>query len=251
MLFHNKKHQDIHLKNRSKYLRVGITQRLDLISVYEEWRDSLDQRWFHFLESLEIILLPIPNSIKNVESWLECQMIDAVIFSGGGDINIEYVKKSMQNTPNAPLKLDYSNCSRERTEILIFEYCSRKKIPMIGVCRGAQFLNVTLGGEIKSLNGHVSTEHVITPSNLVETPEYVSLLPTRVNSFHQYGITQELLSKVLTPIATCENTVEAFVSFRYRILGIMWHPERDTQLDQTTIKLFEHHLYGLNNQISS
>ena len=251
MLFHNKKQIDLHQKVRSKCLRVGITQRLDLSPVYEEWRDSLDQRWFQFLESPKFILIPIPNSIKNVESWLEHQKIDAVIFSGGGDINIEYVKKTTQNTSNPTLTLDVVNCSRERTELLIFEYCSRKKIPMIGVCRGAQFLNVTLGGEIKSLNGHVSTEHVITPSNLVGTPEYVSLLPTRVNSFHQYGITQEHLSKILTPIATCENTVEAFVSFRYRILGIMWHPERDTQLGQTTIKLFEHHLYGLNNQISS
>jgi len=249
MLFHNKKQQGLHQKVRSKYLRVGITQRLDLSSGYEEWRDSLDQRWFQFWESPEIMLLPIPNSIKNVEDWLEYQMIDAVIFSGGGDINIEYVKKLVQNTPNASLTSDDSNCSRERTEILIFQYCSSKKIPMIGVCRGAQFLNVICGGDIKLLNGHVSTKHSITSSVSKKFDEYVSLLPVTVNSYHRFGIPLEHLSKELTPIAKCDNTIEAFVSNESLMLGVMWHPERDTLLGQNTIKLFEHHLYRLKNQI--
>ena len=52
-------------------MRVGITQRVEYITDYEEIRDCLDQRWSDLLETLEMTIIPIPNSLTNIEEWLD------------------------------------------------------------------------------------------------------------------------------------------------------------------------------------
>jgi putative glutamine amidotransferase len=226
---------------KSSELRIGITQRLEQDAHFSEWRDSLDQRWFKLLEPTGAVLLPIPNGLVNINNWLRNQKINAVIFTGGGDLNLDYIK----NNRFISLKSSNSNVemtnSREMTELVVFDYCLRNKHPMIGVCRGAQFLNVISGGNISHVPGHVSTHHSISFSKSNTFESYVSLLPENVNSYHNYGIQINDLSKDLTPIAFADGTIEAFLSLERRILGIMWHPERDKEIEHSSIKLLKYH----------
>ena len=225
----------------SNELRIGITQRLEQNTHSSEWRDSLDQRWFKLLEPIGAMLLPIPNGLININSWLRNQKINAVIFTGGGDLNSEYLKNRKSSVLVASeFNGDMTN-SREMTEMIVFDYCLRNKYPMIGVCRGAQFLNVISGGNISHVPGHVSTHHSISFSKSNTFESYVSLLPENVNSYHNYGIQINDLSKDLTPIAFADGTIEAFLSLERRILGIMWHPERDKEIEHSSIKLLEYH----------
>ena len=47
----------------------------------------------------------------------------------------------------------------------------------------------------------------------------------KVNSYHNYSITE--LGTNLSSLATAmDNTIEAFKHKQFKVLGIMWHPER-------------------------
>ena len=46
---------------------IGITQRIDKINSYNEYRDALDQRLINWIISLGFIAVPIPNSLVDTK----------------------------------------------------------------------------------------------------------------------------------------------------------------------------------------
>lgn len=80
---------------------------------------------------------------------------DLVCFTGGEDVSPEYY---------GAVKHPYthSNAQRDYREALIFDDCVRLNIPICGICRGGQFLNVMNGGEMyQHVEGHTQ-DHLIT-----------------------------------------------------------------------------------------
>ena len=75
---------------------VGITQRVDKIESYDEWRDSIDQRMVDWVIQAGFVPLPIPNTLFDmtlsdypqllIERWLESVNVGAILLSGGNDI---------------------------------------------------------------------------------------------------------------------------------------------------------------------
>ncbi len=73
---------------------------------------------------------------------------DLVQFTGGEDVSPElYGAKKHPTTYNNPV--------RDEFEKLIFEQCIKLQVPMAGICRGGQFLNVMSGGAMwQDVDGH-------------------------------------------------------------------------------------------------
>ena len=73
---------------------------------------------------------------------------DIVIFTGGADVNpILYGE-----VPHPSVSYD---AKRDEEDIKLFEYCFNAGVPMVGICRGAQFINVMMGGKlIQHLDNH-------------------------------------------------------------------------------------------------
>ena len=77
-------------------IKIGITQRVDKVGSYNEWRDTLDQRLIDWVVQTGFVPAPIPNtlvrtpSLNNhqpiLENWLNAVKIDAILLSGGNDI---------------------------------------------------------------------------------------------------------------------------------------------------------------------
>lgn len=113
------------------------------------------------------------------------------------------------------------------------------KMPIFGICRGFQSLNVVFGGTLQQhLPSHPQS---MSDSDLCHD---VLVIGTRkrvgVNSFHHQGIKQ--LGKGLTPVAEFEPTrmVEAFISTSNelpKVGGVQWHPER--YLDSISDSIFK------------
>jgi N5-(cytidine 5'-diphosphoramidyl)-L-glutamine hydrolase len=204
--------------------KIGISQRVELIRSYGERRDCLDQRWSSLLLSLDCVPIPLLNiEPREVPRVLDELHLDAVILSGGNSI--------------AVLDETASDAAPERDafEAELLDQVFARGIPILGVCRGMQMINHHLGGNLSVCAGHVATRH-----NLTVVPEYRSLIASPVNSYHGYGILPSDLAPSLTPIAHDDDGhVEAFVHSQKQLMGIMWHPERETPLRTEDFSLIQ------------
>ena len=166
---------------KNKKLIIGISLRVVEDTNYNEKRDALSQDWSKFFEKVGANPLLIPNTIKNVSSFLEDMHVHGLILSGGDNIG--------------------DNQDRDETEQKIIDYSFEKKIPLIGICRGMQVLNKFFGGAIETLE---NSKHVGDPHSVSLNKNFASLLQTenlQVNSFHNNVIKPKNLGKNLLVFA--------------------------------------------------
>lgn len=205
-------------------IRLGLTQRVEVIEDYGERRDCLDQAWTTLLESEDFQPVPLPNQIKKVNRYLESLELDGIILTSGNDL------ASLDN-PADPAP------ERDRFEEAIIEYALENRVPLLGVCRGLEFLAVAFGGSLSAVDGHVAEDHQITFESS-ETPFSGLTFPEQatVNSYHDFGIKADDVPAGLIILGrAADGTVECVAHELHPILGIMWHPERESpseDLDQ-------------------
>jgi len=191
--------------------RVGISLRIENVKNYNERRDAISQDWVKFCNRAGFVPILIPNNLKDTKEFLKLTGVDLLIFSGGDNIG--------------------DDPARDKTEKNMIEFAIKNKIPSIGVCRGMQFFNKFFGGEMEHTldKNHVRTRHKI---KFID--KKIKILLKRkmsvVNSFHENLLRLDTLSKEFIPFGIVEhdNTVEGCYHKKYPIIGIMWHPERES-----------------------
>ena len=203
--------------------RAGITQRVEIIQKYEERRDCLDRRWISLFSELGWLVIPLPNIASDyAEKLLNELKLDAYVLSGGNSLDLP---ESSTNDV-AP--------ERDSFEKQLLESAMIHTIPVLGVCRGMQMLNVHFGGSLTPVENHAGTRHKL--SALSDNFR----LPTSVNSYHKWGIQDRVLAEGLIPIAQdSDGNIEAFEHTDYRMFGIMWHPEREEPFCPLDIELIK------------
>jgi putative glutamine amidotransferase len=198
-------------------MRIGISQRVEVVASYGESRDCLDQQWFRLLESLGYTPVPIPNSLADPKRWLESMGIAGLILSGGNDLS------RLPDAANASVE-------RDDTENALLSVAQERNWPVLGVCRGLQIMNVWLGGDLARVSGHAAVRHPVT---LVPGADACFHPYREVNSFHNWGIAPSGLAADLIPqLVSPEGDVEAYRHVSLPWVGIMWHPERETPFSE-------------------
>ena len=196
-------------------LKIGITSNLK--EYYKGYIDFIDHYWLNYFEKKNINYYLVPNKKKLSKKKIE--EINLLIIPGGNDVSNSLNTSKIRNS----------------IEINLIKICFKKKIPILGICRGAQLLNKSFGGKIKKVKKHMRTRHNIFFIN----KEIVKKELLNVNSFHNDGIKKNDLSKVFKMLASDKDeNVEMFISKDKKIIGTMWHPEREknTQLLDNLIK---------------
>lgn len=81
---------------------------------------------------------------------------DLVQFTGGSDVTPSFYGQGVHPCTQY-------NTERDRHEARVYRYCRDNGIPMAGICRGAQFLNVMSGGSLKQhVDGHANgSQHIM------------------------------------------------------------------------------------------
>ena len=193
-------------------MRVAISQRVDVIRDYGERRDALDQAWYELLGHLSAVALPAPNAPDLLDAWLEATKPQAIVLSGGND---------PAGTPGATQVAP----ERDETERRLLDYARANELPVLGVCRGAQYMNLYCGGRLRRVDGHVAQRHAVRIEAGV-LPVLAGL--EDVNRFHKAAIGPDDLGQDLQTAATADDgTIEAFVHTTRPWIGILWHPERE------------------------
>ena len=172
--------------------------------------------------------LLVPPSEEDVEETLD--VLDAVIFSGGSDL--DPATYGQQPHPETDGVLE----GRDRAELALLEAALARDMPVLAVCRGSQVLNVARGGDlVQHLPDVVGDEkHKHTPGTfadhdvtLEDGTRLASLLGERapVKSHHHQGFGR--VGEGLRVAAHAEDgTIEAVEDPQQRFaLGVLWHPE--------------------------
>ncbi|MBQ9142760.1 MAG: gamma-glutamyl-gamma-aminobutyrate hydrolase family protein [Lachnospiraceae bacterium] len=151
---------------------------------------------------------------------------DALLFPGGGDISPALFGATNQGSRNIDIELDI-------LQLRIFQEAFHQGLPMLGICKGMQLINVGLGGTILQdlpTAHHHTTEHTDLYHETVTAPDsYLFHLYGKhflTNSRHHQAV--EKLGSSLLPVQWCpiDHCVEALVHETLPIFGVQWHPER-------------------------
>jgi gamma-glutamyl-gamma-aminobutyrate hydrolase PuuD len=202
-------------------MRIGITQRVEYINQNTETRDCLDQKWSNLIDKLNMSLIPVPNKLEKIEDWLDDIKCDGYILSGGNDL------AHLADAKNISIH-------RDQTETLLLKYAQSRSLPVLGVCRGFQLINNFLGGSLQKISGHVATRHDVK----ICFDQTETFITREVNSFHEWGILKNDLAQQLIPCAfDKDDNIEAALHKKLNWLGIMWHPEREIDFQNSDLEI--------------
>ena len=126
--------------------RIGLTQRVEVITSYDERRDAIDQRWYDLVFNLGWLPVVLPNiDPSRAEHLVNEYDLDGIILTGGNNLQI----LEPNNSNAAP--------ERDQFETELISLSIKNNIPILGVCRGMQIINL-IWRNLKVRN-HVAVRH--------------------------------------------------------------------------------------------
>lgn len=164
--------------------------------------------------------------------------LDGLLLTGGGDVEPSYFGAELDGA-----NPDAIDIPRDELELALSKDALAIDMPIFGICRGCQVLNVAAGGGmVQHFEGHSSTranpnyhDILVTPETKLHKIVKTERLPS--NTYHHQGLDHETLAPdfVATGIADPDRwLVEAFESKKHAwVVAVQWHPERLDELDDT------------------
>lgn len=175
-------------------------------------------------------------------------LADGLYITGGHDMDPKWYNETSRPEANN----DEFDAERDTLELELITRALARKMPIIGICRGMQDLNVHFGGslyqDLKLEHDHgVDHDHRKT-TNRDEVAHTVNLDPgsmygkivgadvVHVNSLHHQGI--KILGKDLRAAGhTADGLIEAIEAIDHPFcVGVQWHPEELG--DEPSLRLF-------------
>lgn len=190
---------------------VAITQRVSVVPAYGERRDCLDQAWTRFLTACGLLPLLLPNATEAALALCEGADITGLVFTGGNDL--------------ATLGGDAPE--RDAVENAMLDLAVRRRLPILGVCRGMQVIQQRFAIPLHRVEGHVAERQIIR----------IDGEPREVNSYHHFASFDSRPPLDVWAVAD-DGVVKAIRHSAQPIVGIMWHPERFTPFSSADVVLF-------------
>lgn len=178
--------------------------------------------------------------------------MSGMILQGGSDVCPSWYNQENRNAKQVQRH-------RDLFEMALVKQCYDQNIPILGLCRGMQLINVVLGGTLHQelpedrFQKHIDHQdddfdefsledmkecfhdvdlqegHVL--SSIYNKPQLV------VNSYHHQGI-NKLAQELQEEARSSDGLIEAYSLKEKGILGLQWHPELDMQHPEN-IELFD------------
>ena len=183
-----------------------------------------------------LALLATPDPVITEEPDELLDRIDGLMLTGGTDI-----EPAMYGAPRHPATQE-SQPDRDAYEIALTRRAVQRDMPVLGICRGMQVLNVAFGGtlhqHLPKAVGH--EDHRPTPGSFLDSDHDVRLAPDSLaaraagellhptKTHHHQGVDRIGDGLKVTGVSTLDDLVEAIeIPDRRFVLGVQWHPEAD------------------------
>jgi putative glutamine amidotransferase len=198
-----------------------------------------------------VVLPPVADS-RAAEALLDG--LDGLLLSGGSDLDPSYYGEE----PVAELGVTVPE--RDAFEMVLLEHALRRGMPIFGICRGMQILNVAMGGTLyQDLPSQM--DHMVLLGHRQETPKWqpthevevdggskvariMGVRDLKVNSYHHQGI-KDLAKGLIVCGVSPDGVIEA-VEFRDLserwLVGVQWHAEAMRTAGPEHRNLFEAHV---------
>ena len=160
--------------------------------------------------------------------------IGGLVLTGGGDVDPSFF--------GAPPHPQTKHVFRDRDELErdLIEEAQRRDLPILGICRGLQMLNVVRGGTLNQhIEGHKEVEHRVSPEPGSKIAACVGTEDYAVNSRHHQCI--DRVGSELKVTARAEDGIIEAVEDPNRsfVVAVQWHPEdRPTTRDSRIFTAF-------------
>lgn len=203
---------------------------------------QLNERYITSILAAGGIPLCIPNTtpIGAIISRL-----DGLLVIGGDDIHPQLFNEAPHRS------LGYVDIMRDESDIAAVKAALSQQMPLLAICRGAQVLNVALGGSLyqdipnqlpqaiqhkqaASRSTHIHPIHLVAQTKLAAIVHHDSIM---TNSFHHQAV-KEVARSLIVSATTCDGVIEAIEHPDMPFcVGVQWHPEE--LHDEASKQLFQ------------
>jgi putative glutamine amidotransferase len=184
---------------------------------------ALGMTYLQAIERAGVVPVVLPPCVSDLESLLA--RLDGICISGGPDLDPEAYGARERHAELGP-----TEPSLDAFELALARAALERGMPVLGICRGAQALNVACGG---TLHQHLAGHRQSAPG-CQATHEVEVLAGTRlaaligqgahaVNSFHHQAV-DEVGSGLRVAARAADGTVEAIEGAGFAV-GVQWHAE--------------------------
>ena len=191
------------------------------------------------------LLIPVLATAQELELLLGC--CDGILLTGGDDLDPALFGESILNDTVAIAP------ERDAMEYAVLDLAVKRQMPIFGICRGIQVMNVYFGG---TLYQDIPTQIPSDVAHRMEKPYHraghrcileensplyalAGATEIGVNSHHHQAV-RDLAPGFLTMGRSEDGIIEAICDpskpFRW---GVQWHPERIWDIEESSAKLFE------------
>jgi putative glutamine amidotransferase len=192
------------------------------------------------------VLLPLwerPESLASLRGRL-----DGLLLMGGGDVDPAHYGEAAIPETQPP------EGARDQVELELVRQALADDVPLLGICRGIQVLNVVLGGTLvqdiaaqlpsamnheMSVGGHEDRRHPIEIEPSSRLAAIVGATRHAVNSYHHQALGR-LAGDARAVASTEDGVIEAIeLPDRSFVVAVQFHPERMVADDPAMRRLFE------------